>query len=194
MAITTLTPTIRVCFSDNCSKMKIYDTTGAESVANTGGWGATNVNPVDVTAAVLSYTVPGEDAVELNVLTTVNAQTTVTGEFLLAEVDLTTGDGTHSFVYTLTDGALSVVKYHTIFSLCAARCCIDKLWAKAALNLVEEDCGCTENSSSYASKALLAEAIFKAISNGVSCSNANVRDALLTKLQRICNLENCNCN
>lgn len=192
MAITTLTPKIRVCFTDDCSKIKVYDTTGAESTANAGGYGATNILPVDVGSAVITYTAPGETAVDVDVTANVNAQATVAGEFLIAEIDISPKDGSYSFIYTLTDGVLTVTKKCSVYSLCVVRCCIDKLWAKAALDLVEADCKCTEKSS-YANKALQAEAIYNSIKNGASCNNAGIRDALLTKLQRICKLENCNC-
>lgn len=197
MAITTLTPKIRVCFTDDCSKIKVYDTTGAESTANAGGYGVTNILTTAVTTATVSYTAPGGSQIDVDVTANVNAQATVAGEFLIAEIDISPKDGSYSFIYTLTYGALpetvlTVTKKCLVYSLCVVRCCVDKLWAKAALDLVEADCNCSE-SSSYMNKALQAEAMYKAIMNGASCNNIGIRDALLTKLQRICKLEKCNC-
>jgi hypothetical protein len=192
MAITTLTPKIRVCFTDSCSKIKVYDTTGAESTANAGGYGATNVLPAAISTAVLSYTAPGGSQVDLDVVANVNAQAVVAGEFLIAEIDISAKDGSYSFIYTLTDGGLTVTRHHSIYTLCVVRCCIDKLWAKAALDLVEADCNCSDKTS-YMNRATQAEAIYMAIRNGASCNNPGVRDSLLAKLQRICKLEKCNC-
>jgi hypothetical protein len=192
MAITTLTPNIRVCVSDSCSTLKVYDTTGAEATANTGGYGATNILPTAIDTAVVSYTAPGGSSVDVNVLAKVNAQATVAGEFLIAEITISPKDGSYSFVYTLTDGGLTVTKRCTIYTLCVVRCCVDKLWAKAALDLVEADCNCHETTS-YSNRAMQAEAIYRAILHGASCNQLKIREALLTKLQRICKLENCNC-
>jgi hypothetical protein len=193
MAIGTLTPSIRTCFSDGCTKLKIYDTTEGISTANTGGWGTANVNASAVDDAKIVYTLPDGTVTTLNVTTTVNAQVTVTTEFLLAEITIDPADGEYSFQYVITEGGVAVSKSLSIFNLCSARCCIDKLWAKAAQNLVAGDCGCTSDKPTYTKTAMLAEATYNAIVNGVSCGDTVTRDALLAKLQRICKLENCNC-
>lgn len=192
MAINTLTPKLRICF-DGCSTIKVYDSTGAETVTNTGGYGATNINPADIDSATISYTVPNGSEVTVDVTAAVNAQTTVDGEFLIAEIDITALDGSYLFVYTLTDLGASVVKRCNTYSLCVVRCCVDKLWAQAALGLIEEDCECLKTGSAM-DRALLAEGTYKAIVHGTASLNTGVRDALLAKLQRICKLENCNCN
>jgi hypothetical protein len=193
MAISTLTPTLRACFTDNCTKIQIYDTTLAISTANPGGWGTANINAAAVDAASVAYTLPDGSVTTLNVTTAVNAQATVSGEFLIAEFTITPVDGVYTFSYTLIEGVDSVNKSITIFNLCSARCCVDKLWAKAAQNLVAGDCGCTSDKPSYTKTAMLAEATYNAIMKGVSCGDTVTRDALLLKLQRICKLENCNC-
>lgn len=196
MAITTLVPTIRVCVTDNCSKLKVYDTTGVESTSNTGGWGTTNIEATAVDSVIFSYTMPGTTtAIEVDVTTTVNAQTIVSGEFLIAEIDITATDGTYSFVYSLTEGTSTVVKRCSIYSLCVVRCCVDKLWAKAAQELVGTNCtSCTGETTSYSYRAMYAEAAYNSILKSASCVNTATRDSLLEKLQRICKLENCNCN
>lgn len=193
MAINTLTPNIRACITDNCTKLKIYDTTLAVSTANTGGWGVANIEASAVDAASIVYTLPDGTSTTISVTTAVTSQLIVSGEFLIAEFTITPADGVYSFVYTVTEGVDSVNKSISIFNLCSARCCIDKLWAKAAQNLVAGDCGCSSDKPSYTKTAMLAEATYNAILNGVSCGDTVTRDALLAKLQRICKLENCNC-
>lgn len=193
MAIGTLTPKIRACF-EGCSKIKVYDTTGAESTANTGGWGVTNDIPANITAATITYTTPSNStATSVNVLTNVNAQAVVSGEFLLAEIDITAEDGSYIFKYTLTNNTNSVTRDLEIFSLCVVRCCIDKLWAKVAANALGEDCKCTGEKTTALEKAELAEGWYNAIRFGAACNSTTIKNELLKKLQRICKLENCNC-
>lgn len=195
MAILTLEPKIRVCFKNNCGTIDIYDTTGAyNATSNTGGWGATNITTVDVDSVTVSHTPPGGDATTTDVTTTVNAEVTVTGEFLIASLDVTATDGEHTFVYTATEGTDTVTYTLRIFSTCVVRCCVDKLWAKAAQELESGDCGCSGGNISYGQKAMKAEALYQSIRNYASSSIGSTRDSLLAKLQRICNLENCNCN
>lgn len=194
--IATLVPTIRVCITDNCSKIKVYDTTSAYSTANTGGYGATNILATAVDSASLSYTISGSSTpVVLDVSATVIAQTTVSGEFLLAEITISPLDGEYSFLYSVVDGVTTKTYSTSIYNLCSVRCCVDKLWVKAANNADNDcNCGCSDGKkASYSSIAMTAEATYMAIVNGVSCANTTTRDNLLKKLQRICKLENCNC-
>lgn len=195
MGISTLVPTIRVCITDNCTKLKIYDTTQAISTANTGGYGTANINATAVDSATISYTTSlSSTPVVLNVTATVNAQTTVSTEFLLAEITLTPADGEYTFLYSVVDGVTTKTYNTSIFNLCSVRCCVDKLWVKASKGLSgDSDCGYTGDSMTYAKKAMMSEATYTAIINGISCADTTTRDKLLKKLQTICKLENCNC-
>lgn len=193
MAIGTLTPKIRVCFSESCSKIKVYDTTGVESTANPGGWGATNILPPDIDNAKLTYTTPSGSDTSYYIQSNINAQTTVSGEFLIAEIDITAEDGYYSFVYYLEDSGVLVEKRLHTYSLCVVRCCVDKLWAQVAANALSEDCKCTGEKTTALEKAEIAEGLYNAIRFGAACNSSSVKDTLLGKLQRICKLENCNC-
>ena len=197
MAIGTLTPTIRVCFNNSCGTIDVYDTTMPyNAVSNTGGWGTTNINTADVDTVTVDYTAPNATtSTQVDVTTTVNAETTVTDEFLIASIEVDATDGEWTFTYTCTEGAVSVTYDLFIYSTCVSRCCVDKLWAKAAQELETGDCGCTDASTvSYTKTAMMAEALYGAIRNTAANNHPSTRDALLVKLQRICNLENCNCN
>jgi len=196
-----LEPKIRVCFTENCSKLNIYDTTGEVSVDNTGGYGAPNNVPVDIETATITYVTPGGSATTIDVVANVNAQTTLVNEFLIATIDLTALDGEYSFTYNLsTDivGEIAAGSYTVslaVFSLCNARCCVDKLWSKVAQNIINnEDCNCSGDPDSYLNKAYIAESLFKAIKYGIACNNSIAKNEILKKLQRICKLEKCNCN
>lgn len=200
MPTSTFSPSIRVCFTDSCTKLKVYDTTGGFSGTNPGGWDAPYFDPLlGVSASSLTYTTSASTTpivIPVDVSEIVESfPDPITGEFLIAEVTITPFDGQYTFVYTLTDSTNQITKSYSvsIFNLCSVRCCIDKLWAKAAQNLVAGDCGCSSDKPSYTKTAMLAEATYNAILNGVSCGDTVTRDALLAKLQRICKLENCNC-
>lgn len=195
-----LEPTIRVCFTENCSKIKIYDTTDAYTTDNTGGYSVANGMPDDMSSAIVEYTIPNGSIDTIDVTTTLNAQTVVSGEFLVGTIDLTTTeDGEYFFTYTLVDDTgVNDVTFEfelTIFSLCNARCCVDKLWSKGAQNIInKEDCGCSGSKDSYLEKAAKAGSLFKAIKYGIACNNTVAKNEILKKLQRICKLEKCNCN
>lgn len=192
MAITTLTPKLHICFT-NCGTMKVYDATGAESTENSGGWGATNILASDVDAAKITYTTPDGTVTTINVTTAVNDQVTVSGNFLLAEIEVTPTDGQYDFVYALAERDLSVIYRTSTYSLCVVRCCVDKLWAQVAANALGEDCKCTGTKTSALEKAEIAEGLYNAIVYGASCNGAAVKDTILAKLQRLCKLEKCNC-
>ena len=194
MAIGTLTPKIRACFSESCSKILVYDTTSAYSTANKGGYGDTNILTTSVNSATLAYTTPDGTETTLDVVSNVNAQAVVVGEFLIAEIEVNPNDGEYSFSYLLSDGEYSVVKRYSIYSLCVVRCCVDKLWAKVAANGLGEDCKCTGEKTTALEKAELAQGWYNSIRYGAACNSKAVKDILLTKLQRICKLEKCNCN
>lgn len=194
MAITDLTPTIRVCISNDSTTLTVYDTTRPYNLAtNSGGWGATNVIAADIDAADVTYTTPGGSPIPNDVLTAVNAQLPVVDEYVLGTYTIPAVDGVYTFTYTLTDGAETVTVSHTIFWMGSVRCCLDKLWAKHAQHLLGEACKCTGKSNPYDIQAMEAEGIYGSIIHGVSCANTVDRDKLLKKLQRICKLNKCNC-
>lgn len=194
MAIGTLTPSLRVCFTEKCKTLKIYDTTKEyNATSNTGGWGATNILTTAVTDASVKMTDPDGNETTYDVTSDITAETTVTDEFLIAQETITGTDGEYTFDYTITDGVGTVTYCRVIYNTCSVRCCVDELWAKAAAQLEDTSC-CDKTTTTYEDKAMKAEALYMAIRNAASSVSDATRDALLKKLQRICNLENCNCN
>lgn len=194
MAISTLTPKIRVCISNDNTTLTIYDTTRPYNLAtNSGGWGAPNIVAADIDVAVVSYTTPGGSPITSNVLTAVNAQVPVVDEYVLGSFTIPALDGEYAFTYTVTAGGEPVIVTLSIFWMGGVRCCIDKLWASHASHLIGEECECTGKANPYDIQAMEAEGIYGAIKHGVSCANTVERDKLLKKLQRICKLNKCNC-
>lgn len=76
-----------------------------------------------------------------------------------------------------------------IFSYCAVRCCVDKMWAKYQGAL---GCGCKCNGEAY-KNVMEAESLYMALQHASSCMNTEAVLEILKKLQRICSLEKCKC-
>lgn len=195
MAFLDMTPKISVCIKDGCSKLVISDATLAyNATTNPGGWDAPNLVPEEVFGTIIC-TYPSGAIVSEDVTAALTANnTTYQTPFELVTLDTTEGDGVYEYTYTLRDGINMISSTVTKFSLCNSRCCIDKLWAKAAVGLTVQDCNCGGGTELYCQKATQAEALYKAIIAAASSGKDLVRDELLKKLQRICSLENCNCN
>ena len=97
-------------------------------------------------------------------------------------------DGEYTIEYLLEDSSnIEYSKTIKVFSSCLVRCCIDKMWASYAEGIAS-DCSCT-----LSSNALEAEALYRAMMSSTGCLDSNSRNIILTKLQRICELEECNC-
>lgn len=196
MAIADLTLKLNICTKDACSKIVISDATGNYDVtSNPGGWGTPNPDAADINEATITCISPSGASTITEVQTVLNAQTNTALPFELLTINTYEGDGVYEYTYTVTDGlGGSATSTITKFSLCSVRCCIDKLWAKAAIGLTVQDCNCGGGTELYCQKATQAEALYKAIVAAASSGKDLVRDELLKKLQRICSLENCNCN
>jgi len=191
MALTDLELALQVCVTTNCTTLALKDTVGVHSATNTGGWGVATISPGDVDNASLEITDPAGTVTTVDITSVVTALT-ITGNDSLGDYLNYTVDGEYKIKLTLTVGGDTKNFYLCNYLLCKVRCCVDTLWGNFASDTVSSDCGCT--SSTLQQKALNAEAIFKALCASAACSNTVTRDALLKKLQRVCNLEKCNCN
>lgn len=198
MALSSLTLNISACVENACQVLTVRDTTGVYDLTdNPGGWqNAGTVLAASVTAAVLNITLPDGTAMdEIDVLA--DLPDPITGEFNFPSITLPAkADGKYVIEYTITVGTTSKTKRLSIYSLCNVRCCIDKMWSKYAnnINATSDGCGCTPQSTLTKDRATLAETLLKAITSSAMCNNETSRDGLLTKLKRLCALEECNCN
>lgn len=198
MAISSLTLNISACVENKCQVLVVRDITGVYDVTdNPGGWqNAATVLSASVTAAVLNITLPDGTAMdEIDVIDSLADP--ITGEFDLYEVELPAQqDGKYIIEYTVTAGGSSKTKRISIYSLCNSRCCVDKMWSKYANNIdaTSDGCGCSPKTTLTKDRALLAETIMKAINSSAMCNNESARDALLAKLERLCEIEDCDCN
>lgn len=197
MAVTDLTLSISTCIDNNCSTLKVTDTTDVYNMdSNAGGWESqTTTFASNITAATVTVTPPGGSAAATDVLT--NLPSTVTGDFLVASIDVSDNvDGEYKVVYTVTEGQASKTKTVCFYSLCNARCCVDAMWSRWAQGTVDTncDCGCSESSTSLLGRAQMGEALLRSLTSNAIANDTTTRDKLLTKLQRLCDLEDCNCN
>jgi hypothetical protein len=172
----------------SCAKLKVTDISGAYNVdTNQTGWGNPNINTSDIEFAYLNITYANGATAQTNVLSSLPV--TVTDSFLLKDININPLDGELIIEYQLiTFDKVEYIAKIKIFSACLVRCCIDKMWAKYALSDV--DCDCCKDTES---RALQAEALYRAMMSSTACLNASVRNKLLAKLQRLCELEDCNC-
>ena len=193
MAVTNLTPKLSACFQNGCTQIVFSDNTLLYNASsNTGGWNdASTINNSAIDLATVEYKHSSEeDYTLLDVTVTVVAET-ITGEFEIVGQEITTGDGQYTFRYTITEGVDSAVQTTQVYSLCGVRCCIDKMWHKYISENSDCDCGCNDKLLDQIFKA---ESLYRALVSLGACGDVTTADKLLTKLQRICSLQNCNCS
>ena len=186
-----LVPEICAAFKQNCSILVTKDTTDSYNVdTNTTGYGSPNIAIGDVDSALVYIETPNLESLEpIDVIDSLPAS--VTGTFTLAETEVTAQDGEWIIRYELVVGSTTYTKTIKIFSSCLVRCCIDKMWSKYAEGVDDScDCGCDKN---IATIALEAEALYRAMLSSTACLDATARNTILKKIQRLCELQNCNC-
>lgn len=189
---------VNVCFN-GCNSITIVDNTGVYNAStNTGGWNAPNLVPANVATATLTIDFPGTETTRVvDVLAKIPA--TVTGNFILDDYTITTAsDGEFTVTYTIVDtGGITYTRIHTFFSTCAARCCVDKLWNKVAQGIYEEACDCDcgpVTDVNYIESAFLGETLLLASKSAFAMQSNTVRDKIIAKLTKLCDLQNCKCS
>jgi len=187
-------PTISACLVD-CTKIVITDTTSFyNSTTNPYGWNdnstlwRTNAGSPYVTDATISISFNDQPVVTTSVLG--NIQSAVFPSFDLYEyLPLTSAgtyalqDGYYNIVYSITDNNDNVYQTETQFMVyCNVACCVSKLAAKVAQELLCNDC----DSQAY-DDFLIADGILQALKAVAESKGTAEFTKLLTKLQRLCN-------
>lgn len=183
-----ISPDLTVCFKENNTLLQITETTGIYSVGNTGGYGSPNDANTSITSATILITFPDDSTQTVDVTTEINASA-VTGDYVFSDVTPTyTKDGVYSFLYTVVSPSGTVTK--TIFKLFIgkARCCLDKLWKEVPDKLCSE---C--ETDPYIDRLNFAEGLYTSLLALGGCYNLAGIDKVLTKLQTLCDFEDCNC-
>jgi hypothetical protein len=183
-----ISPSLSVCFKENNTLLQITDTTGAYSAGNTGGYGSPNDASTDITSATILITFPDDSTQTVDVTSQISAGVVV-GNYVFTDVTPdSTADGVYSFLYTIVSPAGTVTT--TIFKLFLGkvRCCVDKLWAQVPDKLCSE---C--ETEAFVDRVLFAEGLYKTLLSLGACYNLAGISKVLTKLQNVCDFEDCNC-
>lgn len=183
-----IAPTLTACFKENNTLLQITDTTGAYSAGNTGGYGSPNDASTSITSATIVITFPDSSTQTVDVTSQINAQV-VTGNYVFTDVTPdSTADGVYGFVYTIVSPSGTVTgSVHKLF-LGKVRCCLDKL----AKDLPDKLCSeCDTNA--FIDRLNFAEGLYKGLLSLGGCYNLAGISKLLTKLQALCDFEDCNC-
>lgn len=189
MAIANLAVKLEACFKDNCGQIEFSDATLLYNASNnTGGWNdISTFDNIIITSASIDYKHVSETTFNTVDVTADITGQTITGKYVLTTETITTADGLYTFIFSVFDGLTATTQTTYVYSLCNARCCIDKMWTKIEIN---ESCNCRNKKLE---KVMEAEGLLKAIKALGVCSDNVEADKLLLKLQRICNSEKCNC-
>ena len=190
-----LTPSIKLSYSNICSKINICETTGIYSTANNGGWGSPNINPSDVVSSYIKiYDYSGVELLQTIVIKNNfvdNYPSSITGTMsIMTDVDWSQSDGCYKVVYevnTLTDKYLNSDNY-VLFD-CNIGNCIDNLVCK-----ISDSCDDTKKKRMYdllEQLEIIQYAMCCAMSGGVYSKIASLsEDAKI-----ICDtITNCPCN
>ncbi len=183
-----ISPTLSVCFKENNTLLQITDTTGAYSAGNTGGYGSPNDASTAITAATILITFPDATTQTVDVTTEINAST-VLGDYIFTDVTPTsTADGIYTFLYTIVSPAGTVTStLHKLF-VGKVRCCLDKLWKEVPDKLCSE---C--ETDAFVDRVLFAEGLYNSLLAMGGCYQLTSITKVLTKLQSLCDFEDCNC-
>lgn len=183
-----ISPSLSVCFKENNTLLEITDTTKAYSLGNTGGYGTPNDESTDITSATIVITFPDDSTQTVDVTTQINAGVVV-GNYVFTDVTPdSTADGVYSFLYTIVSPSGTVST--TLFKLFLGkvRCCINKLFAKVPDKLCSE---C--ETEAFVERVMFAEGLYKTLLSLGGCYNTAAISKVLTKLQSLCDFEECNC-
>jgi hypothetical protein len=183
-----IAPTLTACFKENNTLIQITETTGAYSAGNTGGYGSPNDASTAVTSAIIVITFPNGNTQTVDVTSQISAQV-VTGNFVFTDVTPdSTADGIYAFDYTVVSPSGTVTgSLHKLF-IGKVRCCLDKLAAQLPDKICSE---CETNA--FIDRLLFAEGLYTGLISLGGCYNTAGITKLLTKLQALCDFEDCNC-
>jgi len=181
-----LKPTIKACSVENCTKLRVTDTTGAYNESNLTGWGSPNID-ADDEGFVATITVNGTEFP-----VTDEVPSTVTGEFTFDDIEVDLPDGWNTITYTLDTTATSPVSVTIkIFTYCSIKCCV----FNKMLEMNDFDiCKDTERIASLMHMWNLYNSMLYS-ANG--CSETQATE-ILTRLQQLCEVDDttsgCGCS
>jgi hypothetical protein len=181
-------PKISVCFRNKCTQLIVTDTTGVYHAKNNpNGWEHASTLLADkVSSMTISIKHPSGVIVTNSVIS--NLPNPVTGPIEFNQVPGNYEDGVYTITYTVVD-ALNNVYTKTVkaFAFCKIECCVQKMIAK-----ITSKCSC--DLKEYTNEVYTAMVLLEGLKANAVCGNETKINKILTKLQRICNNNKCNCN
>lgn len=182
-------PVIEACIHTNCTYLKVTDVTGDYDVSlNPKGWdNASSLLVSDVASVILTVTDPSGTSTIYDVTDQITSP--IPGDIIVLNELGTYLDGIYTLTYVVTDD-LDNTYTHTLRKLftCNTRCCVDKMWAKIPAYVGSKD---------YDTKVkdcILAETLLSSLSCAAATLTLSVVDNILTRIERLCNFNDCGCN
>lgn len=189
---------INVTEDSDCLGIQVFETTGAYSAANTTGWdeaGAVVGIPATTDALTATLTIKHPDGTEVVIDVSGTFPTTDnTIPFAISNTDLGFSDsitpGIYLFTYDVTTGGeveFDYTKQCYVLLRCSANCCIDQMFAKV-------DTGdCATCSDTNLKRAIEAQGYLCAAISALGCDRITDAQALIDKVNYLCELTNCKC-
>lgn len=187
-------PTISACLESGCTNLVVTDTTGIYDVStNPYGWeDAGTLAAADLASATILIEYVDEDGDVSTVSTTdVLSQIAdpVTGTFEFDPIVGDYPDGQYIITYTLIDSSdVTYRKSINTFLFCNVKCCVQQLLATVP------DLLCNCNYSETLQELFDAQVMLEGLKANATCGNTTAMYQVLTRLQRLCDFENCDCN
>jgi len=186
-----------VCQSSDCQSFSFNETSGVYSLSNSGGWGGSNnFDIADAVEARIIVTLPnGTIAPTLTLPTTFPDSTGLVIKTITAgDLGLTGGlpDGIYNIEYqvdisNVNSNIVSFSARKSTFFSCTVKCCIDKLISKIAAS----ECDCDDVALK---NATLAHGLYLSLLYNAGCGNTTEVATLLTRLTKLCSIQNCGCS
>lgn len=172
--------------------LKVYDVTGIyNATTNITGWNSPNATRAGTTSATISIYLPDATTPVITQTVTSTVQAATSEEFLLYSFsltdlgisDTTLPDGVYRIVYTVISGGVTYTNDQYFLSYYSVKCCVFKKFA----NFVDDSCNCKKDTA----ELLTQWSMLKAIMFGVAGGNLSEANTMLTKLQRMCDINKC---
>jgi len=193
-----LIPKIKMCLASDCSTLTFSELTGAyNATTNTGGYGATNSDIIDIVQATLTVIDPSDNSYTIDMYITGDFPTTNTDftyTINLEDIDKTSiEDGYWQFIYTVLDDDTDTV-YSTTTSYyfyCNSECCVSKL-----LTSIDIEASCSDKINNDKIKNYnKARILLESLKNAGRCFNTSAFDNIKSLISKICKNTNCKtCN
>lgn len=193
-----------LCAGKGCDSLTFTELTGPySSPSNLTGWGDPNTIITNPTVANVTIVTPDDDTFILNALPDGFPTDNTSLQFVISSTDIGYGDKITDGLYTVTydvtilresgdpeipDTVITLTQTKYFLVACNIKCCIDKMFVKA----ISADCdGCNDDKLK---KALTANALYKGLISAGICGDRTSITKILTRLNKLCNVKDCNCN